>query len=168
MRNCGHTGRLGHCAEVAAGSDIATIIAAAAATTGGRSPARRNHPKLATNPWPSVPGTDAGPIVVDFATAAAAGGRVMVAKKRGERPVARSPHRRRGADRQSRRISHRRRIDSSLRRAKGSGWDSSPNSSQAPCSATTPRIELDHRGHRRVSVPELGVDSTSSKRSSTT
>lgn len=88
VRNCGHTGRLGHYAEVAAGSDIATIIAG-----GGRRDLWRQvaphggiDPKLATNPWAfGFPGTDAGPIVVDFATAAAAGGRVMAAKKRGER-----------------------------------------------------------------------------------
>ena len=47
VRNCGHTGRLGHYAEVAAGSDIATIIAgggAARSLAAGR-PAWRNRPE---------------------------------------------------------------------------------------------------------------------------
>ncbi len=86
VRNCGHTGRIGHYAEMAAKSGLASIIGGGGCRE--RWPQVAPHggidPKLPTNPWAfGFPGDHRGPIVADFATGMVSGGRTMAAHKQG-------------------------------------------------------------------------------------
>ena len=87
VTNCGHTGRLGHYAEMAATAGLASIIGG-----GGRrehwrqvAPYGGVEAKLPTNPWAfGFPGTGDGPIIADFATGMTSGGKTQEARKRGQ------------------------------------------------------------------------------------
>jgi LDH2 family malate/lactate/ureidoglycolate dehydrogenase len=87
LRHCTHLGRLGEYAERAAERGCVSIITLGVAghATGGAAPFGSRVRFLGTNPWcVGIPGADGEPAVVDMATTAVAGGKVHLARARGD------------------------------------------------------------------------------------
>lgn len=85
LRNCGHIGRLGEYAEVAANEGFALISMVNSAGFGGRvAPPGGTAPRLSTNPLCMGGPTPDGPIALDLSTSAVAEGKVRVAFQKGE------------------------------------------------------------------------------------
>jgi LDH2 family malate/lactate/ureidoglycolate dehydrogenase len=87
VRHSMHAGRLGHYAEVAAGRGLVGLVCLGLAGPGAGivAPFGGAGRFLSTNPWAiGVPATGRTPLVVDFATAQLAEGKVRVARFRGK------------------------------------------------------------------------------------
>jgi uncharacterized oxidoreductase len=85
LRNCGHIGRLGEYAEVAAGRKLAFFAAVNSHGSGRRvSPPGGTEGRISTNPICLGVPTDGDPVVLDFGTSAVAEGKVRVHHQKGE------------------------------------------------------------------------------------
>jgi LDH2 family malate/lactate/ureidoglycolate dehydrogenase len=86
IRNCHHIGRLGQYAERAADSGIIIMITVCSGGTGtSTTPYGGAARTLGTNPYAfGCPAGQKPPLIVDFATTTVAGGKIAVARDRGE------------------------------------------------------------------------------------
>jgi LDH2 family malate/lactate/ureidoglycolate dehydrogenase len=87
IRHCGHIGRLGAYTEEGARRGYIVLLCAGSAGKGVRSvvPFGAAAGGLGTNPWSiGIPSETGEPLMMDFATAIIAGGKVMVARARHE------------------------------------------------------------------------------------
>jgi uncharacterized oxidoreductase len=85
LRNCGHIGRLGEYAEVAAAKRLAFFAAVNSHGAGRRvSPPGGTQGRISTNPICLGVPTDGEPVVLDFGTSAVAEGKVRVHHQKGE------------------------------------------------------------------------------------
>ena len=85
LRQCGHIGRLGEYAEMAAAEDM--VLMAMANTHGGTprvAPVGGKRATIGTNPFCAGVPTSDGPVVLDFGTSATAEGKVRVKKIAGQ------------------------------------------------------------------------------------
>jgi|DewCreStandDraft_1066081.scaffolds.fasta_scaffold00275_45 uncharacterized oxidoreductase len=87
IRRCGHIGRLGAYTEEGARRGYVVLLCAGSAGKGARSvvPFGAAAGGLGTNPWSiAIPSETGQPLMMDFATAIIAGGKVMVARAKHE------------------------------------------------------------------------------------
>jgi uncharacterized oxidoreductase len=85
LRNCGHTGRLGEYAEVAAKHSLALFASVNSHGAGRRvAPPGGTEGRISTNPICLGVPTTGDPVVLDFGTSVAAEGKVRVYHQKGE------------------------------------------------------------------------------------
>jgi hydroxycarboxylate dehydrogenase B len=87
LADCGHTGRVGHFAEIAARRGLFALVFGGGGHETWRNvvPFGGSRPIVSTNPYAfAMPGGRFGPIVVDFATSTVADGKVAVYRAEGK------------------------------------------------------------------------------------
>jgi hypothetical protein len=98
LRNCGHLGRVGDWADMAAAAGQVSLHFLNTSGAQCVAPYGGSDRRLSTNPITiGVPIADADPVVLDVTTSMVAEGKLMVALNKGERKAGRMDHRQDGA-----------------------------------------------------------------------